>query len=67
MAPPIRCFARLTGLRFTANGRLKADLHAEQKALYRWGDVVDDQTFQQPDRSVKGWEKIVTKIIRGFF
>ena len=52
---------------FTANSRLKADLHAEQEALYRHGRVVDDQTFRQPGRGVKGWEKVATKLIRGFF
>uniref|UniRef100_A0A3Q2G5T8 CDP-diacylglycerol--glycerol-3-phosphate 3-phosphatidyltransferase n=2 Tax=Cyprinodon variegatus TaxID=28743 RepID=A0A3Q2G5T8_CYPVA len=51
----------------TENEELQRQLQEEQEMLYRRSSEVSDSTFQQPDRHVKLWVKLVTPLIKNFF
>ncbi|XP_054898601.1 CDP-diacylglycerol--glycerol-3-phosphate 3-phosphatidyltransferase, mitochondrial isoform X1 [Poeciliopsis prolifica] len=51
----------------TENEALQSQLQEEQETLYRRSTEVSDSTFQQPNRYVKLWVKLVTPLIKNFF
>uniref|UniRef100_A0A8C8G709 CDP-diacylglycerol--glycerol-3-phosphate 3-phosphatidyltransferase n=1 Tax=Oncorhynchus tshawytscha TaxID=74940 RepID=A0A8C8G709_ONCTS len=51
----------------TENQELQAHLQEEQEMLYQRSTEVSSSTFQQPDRHVKLWVKLVTPLIKKFF
>uniref|UniRef100_A0A3P8W1W4 CDP-diacylglycerol--glycerol-3-phosphate 3-phosphatidyltransferase n=2 Tax=Cynoglossus semilaevis TaxID=244447 RepID=A0A3P8W1W4_CYNSE len=51
----------------TANKELQSQLQEEQEMLYQRSTGVDNSTFDQPDRHVKLWVKLVTPFIKNFF
>ncbi|XP_071384789.1 CDP-diacylglycerol--glycerol-3-phosphate 3-phosphatidyltransferase, mitochondrial [Centroberyx affinis] len=51
----------------TANQELQAQLQEEQEMLYQRSTEVSGSTFEQPDRRVKLWVKLVTPLIKNFF
>ncbi|XP_029621309.1 CDP-diacylglycerol--glycerol-3-phosphate 3-phosphatidyltransferase, mitochondrial [Salmo trutta] len=51
----------------TDNQELQAHLQEEQEMLYQRSTEVSSSTFQQPDRHVKLWVKLVTPLIKKFF
>ncbi|XP_077594640.1 CDP-diacylglycerol--glycerol-3-phosphate 3-phosphatidyltransferase, mitochondrial isoform X1 [Stigmatopora nigra] len=51
----------------TENERLQEQLREEQEILYRRSSEVSQSTFEQPDRYVKLWVKLVTPFIKNFF
>uniref|UniRef100_A0A146WRZ3 CDP-diacylglycerol--glycerol-3-phosphate 3-phosphatidyltransferase n=1 Tax=Fundulus heteroclitus TaxID=8078 RepID=A0A146WRZ3_FUNHE len=51
----------------TENEALQGQLQEEQEMLYRRSSEVSDSTFEQPDRYVKLWVKLVTPLIKNFF
>uniref|UniRef100_A0A3B5PX50 CDP-diacylglycerol--glycerol-3-phosphate 3-phosphatidyltransferase n=1 Tax=Xiphophorus maculatus TaxID=8083 RepID=A0A3B5PX50_XIPMA len=51
----------------TENEALQSQLQEEQETLYRRSMEVSDSTFQQPNRYVKLWVKLVTPLIKNFF
>ncbi|XP_051889112.1 CDP-diacylglycerol--glycerol-3-phosphate 3-phosphatidyltransferase, mitochondrial isoform X2 [Pristis pectinata] len=51
----------------TENRKLQQQLHQEQEHLYRLSSEVLTSTFDQPNRHVKLWVKLVTPLIKNFF
>ncbi|NWW98496.1 PGPS1 protein, partial [Caloenas nicobarica] len=51
----------------TENKALQQQLHQEQEQLYLCSGVVSSATFEQPNRYVKLWVKLVTPLIKNFF
>ncbi|XP_056190150.1 CDP-diacylglycerol--glycerol-3-phosphate 3-phosphatidyltransferase, mitochondrial isoform X2 [Falco biarmicus] len=51
----------------TENTALQQQLHQEQEQLYLCSGVVSSSTFEQPNRYVKLWVKLVTPLIKNFF
>ncbi|XP_076855593.1 CDP-diacylglycerol--glycerol-3-phosphate 3-phosphatidyltransferase, mitochondrial [Brachyhypopomus gauderio] len=51
----------------TENEELQAQLQQEQGLLYQRSTEVSNSTFQQPDRYVKLWVKLITPLIKNFF
>ncbi|RVE59812.1 hypothetical protein OJAV_G00192210 [Oryzias javanicus] len=51
----------------TENEELQRQLQEEQEMLYRRSTEVSNSTFEQPDRYVKLWVKLVTPLIKNFF
>ncbi|XP_028990094.1 CDP-diacylglycerol--glycerol-3-phosphate 3-phosphatidyltransferase, mitochondrial [Betta splendens] len=51
----------------TENEELQSQLQEEQEMLYQRSTEVSGSTFQQPDRHVKLWVKLVTPLIKNFF
>ncbi|KAM9831203.1 CDP-diacylglycerol--glycerol-3-phosphate 3-phosphatidyltransferase, mitochondrial [Neosynchiropus ocellatus] len=51
----------------TENEELQSQLQEEQQMLYRRSSEVSSATFEQPDRYVKLWVKLVTPLIKNFF
>ncbi|XP_020501878.1 CDP-diacylglycerol--glycerol-3-phosphate 3-phosphatidyltransferase, mitochondrial [Labrus bergylta] len=51
----------------TENEELQSQLQEEQETLYQRSSEVSDSTFEQPDRHVKLWVKLVTPLIKNFF
>ncbi|KAM9837492.1 CDP-diacylglycerol--glycerol-3-phosphate 3-phosphatidyltransferase, mitochondrial [Aulostomus maculatus] len=51
----------------TENEELQSQLQEEQEMLYRRSAEVSSSTFEQPDRHVKLWVKLVTPLIKNFF
>ncbi|XP_061561350.1 LOW QUALITY PROTEIN: CDP-diacylglycerol--glycerol-3-phosphate 3-phosphatidyltransferase, mitochondrial [Phycodurus eques] len=51
----------------TENELLQDQLREEQEMLYRRSSEVSGLTFDQPDRHVKLWVKLVTPFIKNFF
>ncbi|KAK6478237.1 CDP-diacylglycerol--glycerol-3-phosphate 3-phosphatidyltransferase [Huso huso] len=51
----------------TENQGLQAELQQEQERLYSMSAEVSPSTFEQPNRSVKLWVKLVTPLIKNFF
>ncbi|XP_032359080.1 CDP-diacylglycerol--glycerol-3-phosphate 3-phosphatidyltransferase, mitochondrial [Etheostoma spectabile] len=51
----------------TENEELQSQLQEEQEMLYQRSTEVSDSTFEQPDRHVKLWVKLVTPLIKNFF
>ncbi|KAM4624023.1 CDP-diacylglycerol--glycerol-3-phosphate 3-phosphatidyltransferase, mitochondrial isoform 1-T2 [Polymixia lowei] len=51
----------------TENQELQAQLQEEQEMLYKSSTEVSSSTFEQPDRHVKLWVKLVTPLIKNFF
>lgn len=51
----------------TENCNLQQQLHQEQEHLYRLSSEVLTTTFDQPNRHVKLWVKLVTPLIKNFF
>ncbi|XP_072882354.1 CDP-diacylglycerol--glycerol-3-phosphate 3-phosphatidyltransferase, mitochondrial [Hemitrygon akajei] len=51
----------------TENCKLQQQLHQEQKNLYHLSSEVLASTFDQPNRHVKLWVKLVTPLIKHFF
>ncbi|XP_076366374.1 phosphatidylglycerophosphate synthase 1 isoform X2 [Tachypleus tridentatus] len=51
----------------TRNENLRKQLHKEQQNLYQYTSLVDQQTFEKPDRQIPLWVKIVTKFIKTYF
>ncbi|NXK82710.1 PGPS1 protein, partial [Amazona guildingii] len=51
----------------TENKALQQQLHQEQEQLYLCSGVVSSSTFEQPNRYVKLWVKLVTPLIKNFF
>ncbi|XP_035648978.1 CDP-diacylglycerol--glycerol-3-phosphate 3-phosphatidyltransferase, mitochondrial-like isoform X1 [Oncorhynchus keta] len=51
----------------TENQVLQAQLQEEQEMLYQRSTEVSSSTFQQPDRHVKLWVKLLTPLIKNFF
>ncbi|NXU07853.1 PGPS1 protein, partial [Buphagus erythrorhynchus] len=51
----------------TENKALQQQLHQEQEQLYLCSGVVSTSTFEQPNRYVKLWVKLVTPLIKNFF
>lgn len=51
----------------TENEALQQQLHQEQEQLYLRSGVVSSATFEQPNRQVKLWVKMVTPLIKNFF
>ncbi|KAM9774176.1 CDP-diacylglycerol--glycerol-3-phosphate 3-phosphatidyltransferase, mitochondrial isoform X1 [Syngnathus typhle] len=51
----------------TENEQLQDQLREEQEMLYRRSSEVSGLTFEQPDRHVKLWVKLVTPFIKNFF
>ncbi|XP_030256313.1 CDP-diacylglycerol--glycerol-3-phosphate 3-phosphatidyltransferase, mitochondrial isoform X1 [Sparus aurata] len=51
----------------TENEELQSQLQEEQETLYRRSTEVSDSTFEQPDRHVQLWVKLVTPLIKNFF
>ncbi|XP_062859071.1 CDP-diacylglycerol--glycerol-3-phosphate 3-phosphatidyltransferase, mitochondrial isoform X1 [Trichomycterus rosablanca] len=51
----------------TENNQLQTQLQQEQEMLYQRSTEVSSSTFQQPDRYVKLWVKLVTPLIKNFF
>ncbi|XP_051771429.1 CDP-diacylglycerol--glycerol-3-phosphate 3-phosphatidyltransferase, mitochondrial [Ctenopharyngodon idella] len=51
----------------TENEELQIQLQQEQEVLYQSSTQVSNSTFNQPDRHVKLWVKLVTPLIKNFF
>uniref|UniRef100_A0A8C1XAI8 CDP-diacylglycerol--glycerol-3-phosphate 3-phosphatidyltransferase n=1 Tax=Cyprinus carpio TaxID=7962 RepID=A0A8C1XAI8_CYPCA len=51
----------------TENEELQMQLQQEQEMLYQSSTQVSNSTFNQPDRRVKLWVKLVTPLIKNFF
>ncbi|XP_077407774.1 CDP-diacylglycerol--glycerol-3-phosphate 3-phosphatidyltransferase, mitochondrial isoform X2 [Vanacampus margaritifer] len=51
----------------TENEQLQDQLREEQEMLYQRSSEVSTLTFEQPDRHVKLWVKLVTPFIKNFF
>ncbi|KAL8163403.1 UNVERIFIED_CONTAM: CDP-diacylglycerol--glycerol-3-phosphate 3-phosphatidyltransferase [Gekko kuhli] len=51
----------------TKNKSLQQQFHQEQEELYLRSGIVSALTFEQPNRYVKLWVKIVTPLIKNFF
>ncbi|XP_051925653.1 CDP-diacylglycerol--glycerol-3-phosphate 3-phosphatidyltransferase, mitochondrial isoform X2 [Hippocampus zosterae] len=51
----------------TENEQLRGQLREEQEMLYQRSSEVSGLTFEQPDRHVKLWVKLVTPFIKNFF
>ncbi|XP_070708091.1 CDP-diacylglycerol--glycerol-3-phosphate 3-phosphatidyltransferase, mitochondrial isoform X2 [Pempheris klunzingeri] len=51
----------------TENKELQSQLQEEQETLYLRSTEVSSSTFEQPDRHVKLWVKLVTPLIKNFF
>uniref|UniRef100_UPI0037E8D74F CDP-diacylglycerol--glycerol-3-phosphate 3-phosphatidyltransferase, mitochondrial n=1 Tax=Semicossyphus pulcher TaxID=241346 RepID=UPI0037E8D74F len=51
----------------TENEELQSQLQEEQETLYQRSTEVSSSTFEQPDRHVKLWVKLVTPLIKNFF
>uniref|UniRef100_A0A8B9C0V8 CDP-diacylglycerol--glycerol-3-phosphate 3-phosphatidyltransferase n=1 Tax=Anser brachyrhynchus TaxID=132585 RepID=A0A8B9C0V8_9AVES len=51
----------------TENKALQQQLHQEQEQLYLCSGVVSSSTFEQPNRYVKLWVKLITPLIKNFF
>ncbi|XP_053197653.1 CDP-diacylglycerol--glycerol-3-phosphate 3-phosphatidyltransferase, mitochondrial [Scomber japonicus] len=51
----------------TENEELQSQLQEEQEMLYQRSTEVSSSTFEQPDRHVKLWVKLVTPLIKNFF
>ncbi|KAL3051692.1 hypothetical protein OYC64_001847 [Pagothenia borchgrevinki] len=51
----------------TENKVLQSQLQEEQERLYQRSTEVSSSTFEQPDRHVKLWVKLVTPLIKNFF
>ncbi|KAL2078485.1 hypothetical protein ACEWY4_026170 [Coilia grayii] len=51
----------------TDNEELQAELQQEQEMLYKRSTEVSGNTFNQPNRYVKLWVKLVTPLIKNFF
>ncbi|XP_066560589.1 CDP-diacylglycerol--glycerol-3-phosphate 3-phosphatidyltransferase, mitochondrial [Amia ocellicauda] len=51
----------------TENQELQSQLQQEQEMLYHCSTEVSTSTFQQPNRYVKLWVKLVTPLIKNFF
>ncbi|KAM8890558.1 CDP-diacylglycerol--glycerol-3-phosphate 3-phosphatidyltransferase, mitochondrial isoform 1-T2 [Synchiropus picturatus] len=51
----------------TENEELQSQLQEEQQMLYQCSSEVSSATFEQPDRYVKLWVKLVTPLIKNFF
>ncbi|KAL7372277.1 hypothetical protein ABVT39_013131 [Epinephelus coioides] len=51
----------------TENEELQSQLQEEKEMLYQRSTEVSDSTFEQPDRHVKLWVKLVTPLIKNFF
>ncbi|RXN02186.1 CDP-diacylglycerol--glycerol-3-phosphate 3-phosphatidyltransferase, mitochondrial [Acipenser ruthenus] len=51
----------------TENQGLQAELQQEQERLYAMSTEVSPSTFEQPNRTVKLWVKLVTPLIKNFF
>ncbi|XP_037611648.1 CDP-diacylglycerol--glycerol-3-phosphate 3-phosphatidyltransferase, mitochondrial [Sebastes umbrosus] len=51
----------------TENEELQSQLQEEQERLYQRSTEVSGSTFEQPDRHVKLWVKLVTPLIKNFF
>ncbi|XP_057681617.1 CDP-diacylglycerol--glycerol-3-phosphate 3-phosphatidyltransferase, mitochondrial isoform X2 [Corythoichthys intestinalis] len=51
----------------TENEQLQDQLREEQEMLYQRSSEVSGSTFEQPDRYVKLWVKLVTPFIKNFF
>ncbi|MBN3313449.1 PGPS1 protein, partial [Atractosteus spatula] len=51
----------------TENKELQAQLQQEQEMLYQRSTEVSSSTFEQPNRYVKLWVKLVTPFIKNFF
>lgn len=51
----------------TENEELQVQLQQEQEMLYKSSTEVSNSTFNQPDRYVKLWVKLVTPFIKNFF
>lgn len=51
----------------TENEELQTQLQQEQEVLYQSSTQVSNSTFNQPDRHVKLWVKLVTPLIKNFF
>ncbi|KAI4807773.1 hypothetical protein KUCAC02_027559 [Chaenocephalus aceratus] len=51
----------------TENKALQSQLQEEQERLYQRSTEVSSSTFEQPDRHVKLWVKLVTPLIKNFF
>ncbi|KAM7381365.1 hypothetical protein PAMA_012283 [Pampus argenteus] len=51
----------------TENEELQSQLQEEQEMLYQSSTEVSSSTFEQPDRHVKLWVKLVTPLIKNFF
>ncbi|XP_053715425.1 CDP-diacylglycerol--glycerol-3-phosphate 3-phosphatidyltransferase, mitochondrial [Synchiropus splendidus] len=51
----------------TENEELQSQLQEEQQMLYQRSSEVSSATFEQPDRYVKLWVKLVTPLIKNFF
>ncbi|KAK2820584.1 hypothetical protein Q5P01_023543 [Channa striata] len=51
----------------TENEELQSQLQEEQEKLYHRSTEVSSSTFEQPDRHVKLWVKLVTPLIKNFF
>ncbi|XP_069786107.1 CDP-diacylglycerol--glycerol-3-phosphate 3-phosphatidyltransferase, mitochondrial isoform X2 [Narcine bancroftii] len=51
----------------TENRKLQQQLHQEQEHLYHLSNEVLSTTFDQPNRHVKLWVKLITPFIKNFF
>nr|XP_046232196.1 CDP-diacylglycerol--glycerol-3-phosphate 3-phosphatidyltransferase, mitochondrial isoform X1 [Scatophagus argus] len=51
----------------TENEELQSQLQEEQEMLYQRSTEVSSSTFEQPDRYVQLWVKLVTPFIKNFF
>ncbi|XP_070846356.1 CDP-diacylglycerol--glycerol-3-phosphate 3-phosphatidyltransferase, mitochondrial isoform X1 [Chaetodon trifascialis] len=51
----------------TENEELQSQLQEEQEMLYQRSTEVSGSTFEQPDRRVQLWVKLVTPLIKNFF
>ncbi|KAM3591840.1 uncharacterized protein V6R79_008165 [Siganus canaliculatus] len=51
----------------TGNEGLQAQLQEEQEMLYKRSTEVSSSTFEQPNRHVQLWVKLVTPLIKNFF
>ncbi|XP_076616883.1 CDP-diacylglycerol--glycerol-3-phosphate 3-phosphatidyltransferase, mitochondrial isoform X3 [Chaetodon auriga] len=51
----------------TENEELQSQLQEEQEMLYQRSTEVSGSTFEQPDRHVQLWVKLVTPLIKNFF
>ncbi|XP_036937378.1 CDP-diacylglycerol--glycerol-3-phosphate 3-phosphatidyltransferase, mitochondrial isoform X2 [Acanthopagrus latus] len=51
----------------TENEELQNQLQEEQETLYQRSTEVSSSTFEQPDRHVQLWVKLVTPLIKNFF
>ncbi|KAH0629392.1 hypothetical protein JD844_011443 [Phrynosoma platyrhinos] len=51
----------------TENKALQQQFHQEQEQLYLRSGMVSASTFEQPNRYVKLWVKMVTPLIKNFF